>query len=113
MRRPSRGDVWMVDLNPVVGREQAGTRPAVVLSVDELNQSAADLVMVLPLTSREKRVRSHVEVREREAGLAVRSFVKCEDIRSISTRRLERRLGSISADTLVSIEDRLRILLGL
>jgi mRNA interferase MazF len=53
-------------------------------TVNELNQSAAEPVVVLPVTSREKGVRSHVEVGEGEAGLAVRSFTKCEDIHSIS-----------------------------
>jgi mRNA interferase MazF len=111
--KPARGEVWFVSLDPTLGREQAGRRPALVVSVNELNQSAAELVVVLPITSREKRVRSHVPVDEGEAGLTVRSYVKCEDIRSISVRRLERRLGSVSSPTLTAVEDRLRILLGL
>jgi len=103
----------MVDLNPTVGREQAGKRPALVISVDELNHSAAELVIALPLTTRDKKIRSHVPVEPGEGGLRKRSFIKCEDVRSISVRRLERRLGSVSSDTLSGVEDRLRILLGI
>ena len=113
MARASRGEVWMVNLSPAIGHEQAGQRPALIVSVDELNKSAAELVVVVPLTSREKRIRSHVEVDAGEAGLKIRSFIKCEDVRSIATRRLERRLGSVKRRTLEVVEDRLRFLLGL
>ncbi len=113
MSKPRRGDLWMVNLNPTIGREQAGTRPALVISVDELNHSAADLVIALPVTTREKKIRSHVAIDVDESGLRSRSFIKCEDIRSISVRRLEHRLGSVSTGTLAAVEDRLRILLGI
>ena len=111
--RPRRGEVWIVDLDPTLGHEQAGRRPGLVISVDGFNQSAAELAIVLPVTSRKKSVRSHVPIQAREAGLKVESFIKCEDVRSISTRRLRRRLGSASASTLQAVEERLRILIGL
>ncbi len=112
-RRPRRGEVWIVDLDPTLGHEQAGRRPGLVISVDAFNQSAAELAVVLPLTSRDKGIRSHVPVAAGEAGLKVLSFAKCEDVRSLSTRRLARRLGSVSEATLRAAEQRLRILLGL
>lgn len=104
----------MVNLSPTVGREQAGTRLALVISVDELNHSPADLVIALPITTREKKIRSHVaiDVDAGESGLHSRSFVKCEEIRSISRRCLEHRLGSVSPGIMAAVEDRLRILLG-
>lgn len=102
-----------MNLDPTVGREQAGRRPALVVSVDELNASPAELIIALPVTSREKRIRSHVEVKQRESGLTRRSFIKCEDIRSISIRRLHRRVGKVSSSTMSEVEDRLKILLGL
>lgn len=48
---PARGDIWLADLNPVRGHEQAGRRPVLVVSVDLFNQGRADLVVVLPVTS--------------------------------------------------------------
>ncbi len=110
---PSRGEVWMVNLDPVLGHEQSGTRPALVVSVDEFNQGPADLVVVLPVTSRKKGIPFHVEIAPPEGGLSLRSFVKCEDVRSISKDRLMRRCGAVSEETLRRIEDRLRILLSL
>lgn len=110
---PARGEIWLADLNPVRGREQAGMRPCLVISVDPFNQSPAGLVIVLPVTSKNKGIRSHVEVLPPEGGVREASYVKCEDVRSISTERLVSRWGRIRPDTLRLVEDRLRILMGL
>ncbi len=110
---PSRGDVWMVEFDPVRGHEQGGSRPALVVSADLFNKGAAGLVIVAPLTSRAKHVNTHVPVEPPEGGLSVRSFVKCEDIRSVSIERVGRRLGAVTDETLDLVEDRLRILLDL
>jgi mRNA interferase MazF len=110
---PSRAEVWVVDLDPVKGHEQAGKRPGLVLSVDAFNHGPAGLVVILPVTSRDKRIPFHVAVNPPEGGLSSKSFVKCEDVRSVSSARLSRRLGTVSAATIGAVEDRLRILLGL
>jgi len=52
--QPSRGEVWIVDLDPTKGHEQAGRRPCLVISVDIFNQGPADLVVVLPMTTKRK-----------------------------------------------------------
>ena len=111
--RPSRGEIWQVDLDPVQGHEQADRRPAVVVSVNGLNHSAAELVILLPITSGHKKVRSHVPVQPPEGGLGRTSYVKCEDVRSVSTTRLRKRVGAVAEETMRAIEDRLRLLLDL
>jgi mRNA interferase MazF len=108
-----RGEIWLVSLDPTLGREQAGTRPALVISEDLLNQSYADLVIVVPITSKDKGIRSHVEINKREGGLTMQSFAKCEDVRSISKQRLQKRLGMVSDHTIELVEERLRLLMGL
>lgn len=110
---PTRGEVWLADLNPVKGHEQAGKRPCLIISVDLFNQGASGLVVILPITSKEKGIPFHVELSPPEGDLKVRSFIKCEDVRSISVGRLERRWGVVSPETLAIVEDRLRILMGL
>ena len=110
---PARGEIWLADLNPVRGREQAGMRPCLVVSVDLFNQSPAGLVIVLPLTTKGKGIRSHVEISPPEAGVKEKSFIKCEDVRSISTERLVSRWGALSVESVGKVEDRLRILMGL
>ena len=111
--RASRGEIWLVGLDPTTGREQAGMRPALVISVDIFNHGAAELVIAIPITSRAKGVPLHIKVDPPEGGLSLTSYVKCEDVRSISTARLVRKLGTVASSTIDEVEDRLRILLGL
>jgi mRNA interferase MazF len=109
----SRGEVWLADLNPTRGHEQAGRRPVAVISEDRLNNGPAGLVVVLPVTSMIRPIPSHVVVAPPEGGLQVRSAVICEAIRSISTDRLVERWGRLGLKNLARIEDALRILLRL
>lgn len=113
MAEPARGEIWLVDLNPVRGHEQAGRRPGLVVSVDAFNRSPAELVVILPLTSWAKGIPFHLEVRPPEGGLQRPSYIKCEDIRPVSKERLSKHLGKVSRSTLEAVEDRLRILLDL
>lgn len=113
MSNPSRGDIWMVNFDPTKGREQAGNRPALIVSINPFNHGPADLVIVLPLTSQAKGIPSHVLVQPPEGGLNYPSYIKCEDVRSISKRRLSNRLGGVTTKTMTAVEDRLQILLGL
>jgi mRNA interferase MazF len=103
----------MTELGATRGREQAGTRPTLVVSVDGFNSGGGELVVVVPITSRIKRVRTQVEVLPPEGGLKVPSRIKCEDARSISHERLLQLMGVVSNTTLRAVEDRLRWILGL
>ncbi|MDH6098056.1 type II toxin-antitoxin system PemK/MazF family toxin [Anabaenopsis sp. FSS-46] len=113
MAEITRGEIWTVDLNPVRGHEQAGKRPCLVISVDLFNRGASGLVVVLPVTSKDKGIPFHVTVKPPEGGVKIQSFIKCEDVRSISVERLEKRWGTVSPEILTLVEDRLRILMGL
>jgi mRNA interferase MazF len=112
-REPARGQIWDLSFDPIVGREQAGVRPALIVSVDLFNKGPAELVVVIPLTRTARRVRWHVPVNPPEGGLVSESFVQCENVRSVSKNRLKRRRGKASASTMREVDDRLRILLGL
>jgi mRNA interferase MazF len=113
MTNPSRGEIWLVDLNPVRGHEQAGIRPGLVISVDAFNHGPAGLVVMIPVTTREKGIPLHVGIKPPQGGLEQPSFIKCEDVRSVAKERLVRRLGRVTQETLAEVEDRLKILLGL
>ncbi len=108
-----RGEVWLVNLDPTLGREQAGTRPALIISENIFNQGYAELIIVIPITSQNKGIRSHIKIVQGEGGLNMESFAKCEDVRSISKHRLIKKLGSVSEQTIESIEEKLRFLLGI
>ena len=113
MPEPLRGEIWLVDLSPVRGHEQAGRRPSLVISVDEFNHGPAGLVVVIPITTKAKGIPFHVEIHPAESELNHVSFIKCEDVRSISKERLLKRLGRVSSEKVAEIEYRLQILLGL
>ena len=103
----------MVDLRPTRGREQDGTRPALVLSVNKFNHGPADLVIVVPMTKTNRSLPSHVLVPQGEAGLTFDSYIKCEDLRSISKDRLERYMGDVTYPRIENVERIVRVLLGL
>lgn len=113
MPGPCRGDVWLVNLSPARGHEQAGKRPGLVISVDLFNSGPAGLVVILPITTRAKGVPFHVAIAASEGGLKKPSFIKCEDVRSVARERLSRRLGHVGPDTLAAVRNRLRLLLDL
>ncbi|HVT79712.1 MAG TPA: type II toxin-antitoxin system PemK/MazF family toxin [Phycisphaerae bacterium] len=109
----NRGDIWMVDLEPVRGHEQGGKRPALVLSADIFNHGPAGNVILIPITSRNKRNRLHVLVQPPEGGLKVPSYIKCEDIRAVSKEHCDKRMGAVSLATMVEVEEITRTLLEL
>ena len=106
----NRGEVWLIDLNPVVGHEQSGRRPALVVSDDLFNHGPAEMVIILPITSKFRGLRTHVEL----TGdyLDQKSYIKTEDIRSVSIRRLIKKFGQVDEPVMRSIEERLKYLLG-
>ncbi len=110
---PARGDVWMVDFDPTVGHEQAGRRPALIVSHDELNRSPAGLIVVLPLTGSDRNISVHVRIAPPSGGLTKPSIILTDQPRAISKKRLGARLGSIPAETLIEVEAQLRRVLGL
>ena len=93
---PSRGEVWLADLDPVRGHGQGRRRPCVIVSDDTFNHGPAGMVVVVPLTTTGRGVPLHVVVDPPDGGVRARSFIKCEDIRSISVERLIDHWGAVS-----------------
>ncbi len=113
MPAPCRGEVWQINLNPTKGHEQAGIRPALVVSDDDLNHGPGGMIVVVPLTSKRRRIPLHVRVQPPEGGVKLESWAKCEQVRSLSTDRLLKRWGQVHPATMASVEDRLRVVLGI
>ena len=110
---PARGEVWLMNLDPTIGHEQGGRRPGLIISDDALNRGPAGLVIVLPITGTDRGIVAHVRIPSAEGGLTKSSLIMADQMRAISTKRLGRRLGMLSAATMGQVEKRLRIVLGL
>jgi len=91
-----RGDVILCDLNPVVGTEQAGVRPALVVQTDRAN-TVSPHTIIAPFTTRIRRavLPSHALIPAGIGGLTQESVVLCEEIRVIDKRRIIRVLGHV------------------
>lgn len=114
--RPQRGEVWWANLGrpeAVMGHEQATLRPVVIVSANFVNESAADMVIILPITTSLRPVRSHIRVEPPEGGLQHPSSVQCEQVRALSAGRLRERIGRLPPDTLRAIDRALRLILAL
>jgi mRNA interferase MazF len=105
--------VWLADLDPAFGHEQAWRRPVLIVSVDPFNAGLSGLTVVLPITSRLRNVPLHVVIKPPEGGLRVPSCILCDAVRSIDRRRLIDHWGVVTVATMAAVEDRLRRLQGL
>jgi len=110
----SRGDVVLCDLNPVVGTEQAGIRPVVVLQIDRAN-AASPHTIIAPFTTKIRRalLPSHAFVPAGIGGLSQDSVALCEQVRVVDKRRIIKIVGHLDEPYLEEIEKALRTILGL
>ena len=113
MSVPRRGEIWLADFGIPVGREQGLRRPALIVSGDRVNAGAGGVVIVIPITSRGRGMPLHVEIDSAESGLDLTSYVRCEDIRSVSMERLIVKLGGAPVDAMFRVEQVMRWVLGL
>jgi mRNA interferase MazF len=108
------GDIWLADLNPVIGSEQAGRRPVVVVS-GPLHLSLPHAVaFVVPITRRDRGLRHQIAITAQASGLSkLPSFARPEDARAVAYERLGRRIGAVSAAELLAVRRILRAFLDL
>ncbi len=111
-----RGQIYFVNLNPVQGREQAGQRPVLVLSVNEINQ--LPLVVAVVVGTKAENIRrdylTNVRVKPEESGLPLETVFLCFQIRSLDPKRFpERYAGRLSGAKLAEVESAVRYCLGL
>jgi mRNA interferase MazF len=108
-----RGEIWLGSLDPTVGREQAGTRPFLIVSHDYYNDTPTRLAIVLPLTGQLRRWPLRVRVSPPEGNLSVESDILCDQVGAVDKSRLNRLIGSVSPSTLRRVSQVMRDLLDL
>jgi mRNA interferase MazF len=106
-----RGEIYWADLNPIRGREQAGARPVLILSQDIFNRRS-ETVIAMAITSQPQKAGFPLSFELPQQRLPKPSWVKISQIRTISTDRLGKRIGSVSPEDLNQIVNGLVELVG-
>ncbi|MBR6740293.1 MAG: type II toxin-antitoxin system PemK/MazF family toxin [Clostridia bacterium] len=109
-----RGDIYYADLSPVVGSEQGGIRPVLIVQNDVGNRHSPT-VIAAAITSQINKARlpTHIELAGKLCGLSKNSVVLLEQIRTIDKRRLRERMGRIDRNVMDRIDDALAVSFGL
>ncbi|MDD6683321.1 MAG: type II toxin-antitoxin system PemK/MazF family toxin [Clostridiales bacterium] len=100
-----RGDIYFADLDPVIGSEQGGTRPVLIIQND-LGNRFSPTVIILPLTSKMGKVplRTHVSILPPQGGVRKPSIILCEQVRTLEKSRLKGYLGHLPPDKMARVE---------
>ncbi|MBR6580034.1 MAG: type II toxin-antitoxin system PemK/MazF family toxin [Ruminococcus sp.] len=109
-----RGEIYYADLSPVVGSEQGGVRPVLIVQNDVGNRHSPT-VIAAAITSRQdkNRLPTHIEVRADKCGLARDSIVLLEQIRTIDKKRLGDKMGELDINSMNKVDTALSISFGL
>ena len=109
-----RGDIFYADLSPVIGSEQGGTRPVLVVQND-IGNKFSPTVIIAAITSQINKAKmpTHIEISANDFGLARDSVILLEQIRTIDKRRLKEKLGRLSDELLEEVDEALGISFGI
>lgn len=108
-----RGELYYADLSPVIGSEQGGIRPVLVVQND-IGNKYSPTVIAAAITSQINKAKlpTHIEIHAGDYGLAKDSVVLLEQIRTIDKKRLKERIGEMPHDTMQRVNEALLISLG-
>lgn len=109
-----RGDIYYADLSPVVGSEQGGVRPVLIVQND-IGNRYSPTVIAAAITSQTEKAKppTHIELHSHSCGLSKDSVVLLEQIRTIDKRRLREKMGTLDADSMSQVNKALSISFGL
>lgn len=109
-----RGDIYYADLSPVIGSEQGGTRPVLIVQNDVGNKHSPT-VIAAAITSQigKARLPTHISIDADNYGLAKNSVVLLEQIRTIDKKRLKDKMGHLDEDVMQQINDAISVSFGL
>ena len=109
-----RGDIYYADLSPVVGSEQGGLRPVLIIQND-IGNRYSPTVIAAAITSRmgKNRLPTHIDIHADRVGLAKDSVVLLEQVRTIDKQRLKERMGNLSVADMNKINKALTVSFGL
>lgn len=109
-----RGEIYYADLSPVVGSEQGGVRPVLIVQNDVGNKHSPTVIAAAITSQRDKaKLPTHIELNALKYGLAKDSVVLLEQIRTIDKKRLKERMGELDNLSMNKVDNALSISFGL
>ena len=109
-----RGEIYYADLSPVVGSEQGGIRPVLIVQNDMGNKHSPTVIAAAITSQREKtKLPTHIEVPAFECGLSKNSIVLLEQIRTIDKKRLKEKMGMLDDRSMSQVNNALSVSFGL
>lgn len=109
-----RGEIYYADLSPVVGSEQGGIRPVLIVQNDVGNKHSPTVIAAAITSQRDKtNLPTHIKVRADKCGLAKDSIVLLEQIRTIDKKRLKDKMGELDLNSMTKVDTALSISFGL
>ncbi|KUG05107.1 programmed cell death toxin ydce [hydrocarbon metagenome] len=109
-----RGEIYFAQLNPVVGSEQGGIRPVLVIQNDIGNQySPTTIVLAITSQINKAKLPTHIELKADQYGLERDSVILAEQIRTIDKTRLKQRIAILDEEMMANIDQALEVSLGL
>ena len=109
-----RGEIYYADLSPVVGSEQGGVRPVLIVQNDVGNKYSPTVIAAAITSQKEKsKLPTHIEINAQNCGLSKNSVVLLEQIRTIDKKRLKERMGMLDEDAMYQVNSALSISFGL
>jgi len=109
-----RGDIFYADLSPVVGSEQGGIRPVLIVQNDVGNRFSPTVIAAAITSQKDKaRLPTHIQLNSTGSGLAKDSIVLLEQIRTIDKRRLKEHMGRLDEHSMARVNEALQISFGL
>jgi len=109
-----RGEIYFAQLNPVVGSEQGGIRPVLVVQNDIGNQySPTTIILAITSQINKAKLPTHVEIDAHTYGLERDSVILAEQIRTIDKSRLKQRIAVLREESMEKVNQALKISLGL
>lgn len=114
MMNIKRGDIYYADLSPVVGSEQGGLRPVLIVQNDVGNKYSPT-VIAAAITSKmgKSKLPTHIDISSTEAGLAKDSVILLEQIRTLDKKRLKEKMGHLDEVTMTSVNSAIQVSFGL
>ena len=109
-----RGEIYYADLSPVVGSEQGGVRPVLIVQNDVGNRHSPTVIAAAITSQKEKtKLPTHIEITGRSFGLTRDSVVLLEQIRTLDKRRLRERMGQLDGSLMQRVDDAIAVSFGL